>query len=64
MRLPWMCGSLGKREFAETKNVIGGLAYPAYKYGIILFTAPWERNSLHRVSAQGGNCNVQYAKMP
>jgi hypothetical protein len=33
---------MGEREFAETKNVISGLAYPAYKYGIVLFTAPRE----------------------
>jgi hypothetical protein len=24
---------MGEREFEETKNVIGGLAYPAHKYG-------------------------------
>jgi hypothetical protein len=30
---------LGKREFAETKNIIGGFAYPAYNHGIVLFTA-------------------------
>ena len=28
---------MGEREFEETKNVIGGLAYPAYKYGIVLY---------------------------
>jgi uncharacterized protein len=28
---------IGEREFEETKNVIGGLAYPAYKYGIVLY---------------------------
>ncbi len=28
---------LGETEFEETKNVIGGLAYPASKYGLILY---------------------------
>lgn len=28
---------MGKCEFEETKNVIGGLAYPAHKYGIVLY---------------------------
>ena len=28
---------IGEQEFEETKNVIGGLAYPAHKYGIILY---------------------------
>lgn len=27
---------MGEQEFEETKNVIGGLAYPAHKYGIVL----------------------------
>jgi predicted nucleotidyltransferase len=28
---------LGEMEFEETKNVIGGLAYPAHKYGMVLY---------------------------
>jgi predicted nucleotidyltransferase len=28
---------MGEQEFEETKNVIGGLAYPAYTYGIVLY---------------------------
>lgn len=28
---------MGEEEFEETKNVIGGLAYPAHKYGIVLY---------------------------
>jgi predicted nucleotidyltransferase len=28
---------MGEVEFEETKNVIGGLAYPAYKYGVVLY---------------------------
>ena len=28
---------MGEIEFEETKNVIGGLAYPAYKYGVVLY---------------------------
>jgi len=28
---------MGETEFEETKNVIGGLAYPAHKYGVILY---------------------------
>ena len=30
----WVMGEL---EFEETKNVIGGLAYPAHKYGVVLY---------------------------
>ena len=30
---PWV---MGEEEFEETKNVIGGLAYPAWKEGVIL----------------------------
>jgi predicted nucleotidyltransferase len=26
---------MGEQEFEETKNVIGGLAYPAHKYGVV-----------------------------
>ena len=28
---------MGEIEFEETKNVIGGLAYPAHKYGVVLY---------------------------
>jgi uncharacterized protein len=28
---------MGETEFEETKNVIGGLAYPAHKYGVVLY---------------------------
>ena len=28
---------MGEQEFEETKHVIGGLAYPAHKYGIVLY---------------------------
>lgn len=28
---------MGEEEFEETKNVIGGLAYPAHKYGVVLY---------------------------
>ena len=28
---------MGEQEFEETKNVIGGLAYPAHKYGGVLY---------------------------
>jgi predicted nucleotidyltransferase len=28
---------MGEVEFEETKNVIGGLAYPAHKYGMVLY---------------------------
>jgi uncharacterized protein len=30
----WVMGEL---EFEETKDVIGGLAYPAHKYGLVLY---------------------------
>jgi predicted nucleotidyltransferase len=30
----WVMGEL---EFEETKHVIGGLAYPAHKYGLVLY---------------------------
>ena len=28
---------MGEEEFEETKDVIGGLAYPAEKYGLVLY---------------------------
>ena len=28
---------MGEHEFEETKNVISGLAYPAHKYGVVLY---------------------------
>ena len=28
---------MGEKEFEETKDVIGGLAYPAHKYGVVLY---------------------------
>ncbi len=28
---------MGEEEFEETKGVIGGLAYPAYKYGMVVY---------------------------
>jgi predicted nucleotidyltransferase len=28
---------IGEQEFEETKNVIGGLAYPAHKFGVVLY---------------------------
>ena len=31
---------MGEEEFEETKNVIGGLAYPAHKYGVVLYENP------------------------
>ncbi len=27
---------MGEREFEETKEIIGGLAYPAHRYGVVL----------------------------
>lgn len=31
---------MGETEFQETKGVIGGLAFPAYKYGVVLYENP------------------------
>jgi hypothetical protein len=31
---------MGEEEFEETKGVIGGLAYPANKYGIVIYANP------------------------
>ena len=28
---------MGEEEFEETKEIIGGLAYPAHKYGVVLY---------------------------
>jgi predicted nucleotidyltransferase len=28
---------MGEEEFEETKDVVGGLAYPAHKYGVVLY---------------------------
>ena len=30
---------MGEMEFKETKEVIGGLAFPAHKYGVVLYEA-------------------------
>jgi predicted nucleotidyltransferase len=29
--------AMGEEEFEETKNVIGGFAYPAHRYGMVLY---------------------------
>ncbi|MBI4609914.1 MAG: nucleotidyltransferase domain-containing protein [Candidatus Rokubacteria bacterium] len=34
---PWV---MGEEEFEETKTVIGGLAYPAWKEGVLLYENP------------------------
>jgi predicted nucleotidyltransferase len=31
---------MGEEEFEETREVIGGLAYPAHKYGLVLYEKP------------------------
>jgi predicted nucleotidyltransferase len=31
---------MGEQEFEETKNVIGGLAFPAHKYGVVIYENP------------------------
>jgi len=31
---------MGEQEFEETKDVIGGLAHPAHKYGVVLYENP------------------------
>jgi uncharacterized protein len=31
---------MSKKRFEETKNIIGGIAYPANKYGQVLYDAP------------------------
>ena len=31
---------MSQEEFEETKDVIGGLAYPAHKYGVVLHENP------------------------
>lgn len=31
---------MGEQEFEETREVIGGLAYPAHKYGVVLYENP------------------------
>jgi len=31
---------MGEQEFEETKTIIGGLAYPAYKFGMVLSENP------------------------
>jgi uncharacterized protein len=28
---------MGEEDFEETKDVIGGLTYPAHKYGLVLY---------------------------
>ena len=45
-RLPWPRGYsvdilvMGEQEFQETRNVIGGIAYPANKYGKVVYERP------------------------
>ena len=36
LQVPVEVWVMGEQEFEETKNAIGGLAYPAHKYGIVL----------------------------
>jgi hypothetical protein len=31
---------MGEQEFDETREVIGGIAYPAHKYGVVLYENP------------------------
>lgn len=31
---------MSEEEFEETRNVIGGMAYPAHKYGVVLYENP------------------------
>ena len=38
--LPIQLICLTKKEFAETKDVIGGIAYPAHKYGETVYEEP------------------------
>lgn len=40
MTVPVDVWVMGEVEFEESKRVIGGLAYPAYKYGIVLYENP------------------------
>lgn len=28
---------MGEQEFEETKDVVGGIAYPAHKFGVVLY---------------------------
>ena len=34
---PWV---MSEEEFEESKTVIGGLAYPAWKHGVVLYANP------------------------
>jgi predicted nucleotidyltransferase len=31
---------IGAERFEETKNIFGGIAYPAHKYGRVIYEAP------------------------
>jgi len=31
---------MSEEEFEESKTVIGGLAYPAWKHGVVLYANP------------------------
>ena len=37
LRVPVDVWVMGWQEFEETKEVLGGLAYPAHKYGVVLY---------------------------
>ena len=39
MKYPFDIIIMTKERFEETKNIIGGIAYPAHKYGRILYEA-------------------------
>ena len=39
-RYPLDLWVMGVEEFEETKNMIGGLAYPAHKYGLVIYENP------------------------
>ena len=43
--LPIQIITISQQEFEETRDVIGGIAYPAAKYGRVIYERPGRRDS-------------------
>ena len=56
VRFPVDVKMISPERFEATKNIIGGIAYPAHKYGRILYEAALGRNPAAggRVAQEGG----------
>lgn len=39
LRAPLQLGAMRPEEYAETRDIIGGVAYPAHQWGVVLYDA-------------------------